>query len=616
MSFRIKIWLALCAVGVVPLVVLGWLSYQSSRTQVAEVVGRMQTQHALELAHGAERFVATGAATLQLSASYLPFDQLRPDEIAAVLAIPYRQFPFVNAVAVVDERAEAVAPPLFERSPQEHPELAGHEAVDEAALELFSRRIPLEAALAARVAVGPPYLSPGRPAQVAVAVRIDGARAQVLAAELSLADLQRRVESLAKAGQVAFLVGPDGGLLAHGSPGGALGDDERALVARGLREAAPLVRTVRRGTEPWLAAFAPVPRLGWGIVVAEPAAKAFGAVERVKAYTIAWAALGLALAIALGGLLARGLSRPIAALSEVARAATAGALAPSSAIEGDDELGQFGRAFNHMIGELKRRDDEIHRFNEELQQRVEERTAELRAAQDQILRARRLSAIGSLGAGVAHELNNPLTSVIGLATALKRDLGKENPKLQALELLIEQAGRAARIVSDLRQFTTHEQEAGGGQFSPEEPVKAALACFEDQLEAQQITLVRDFAQGLPQLQGAPMQIQQLVAHLLQNAINAMPHGGELRVGVGGVEGDAIKISVSDTGKGVPKELRERIFDPFFSTKDLPSQVGMGLALCYGIAEAHHGRITVESEVGKGSTFTVLLPAAPPRGHLY
>ena len=113
-----------------------------------------------------------------------------------------------------------------------------------------------------------------------------------------------------------------------------------------------------------------------------------------------------------------------------------------------------------------------------------------------------------------------------------------------------------------------------------------------------------------------MQIQQLVAHLLQNAINAMPHGGELRVGVGGVEGDAIKISVSDTGKGVPKELRERIFDPFFSTKDLPSQVGMGLALCYGIAEAHHGRITVESEVGKGSTFTVLLPAAPPRGHLY
>jgi signal transduction histidine kinase len=268
-----------------------------------------------------------------------------------------------------------------------------------------------------------------------------------------------------------------------------------------------------------------------------------------------------------------------------------------------------------MIGEIKRRDDEIRRFNEELQQRVEERTAELRAAQDQILRTRRLAAIGSLGAGVAHELNNPLTSVIGLATALKRELGKGDSKSQALDLLIEQAGRAARIVNDLRQFTAQEQEAGGGQFAAEEPVKAALACFEDQLEAQKITLVRDFAQDLPPLQGAPMQIQQLVAHLLQNAINAMPNGGELRVGIGGVEGEASKISVSDTGKGIPKELRERIFDPFFSTKDLPSQGGMGLALCHGIAEAHHGRITVESEVGKGSTFTVLLPAAPPRAHL-
>ena len=616
MTFRSKIWLSLFAVGVVPLLLLGWLSYRSSRAQVAEVVGRLQTQNALELAHGVEQFVANGASTLQLAVSYLPFDQLSRDEIAAILTLPYRQFPHVNIVAVLDESARAVAPPMFESSPQDHPELAGHEPVDAAALELFSRRIPLEAALAARVAVGPPYRPEGRPSQVAVAVRIEGVPPKVMAAELSLAEMERRLAAVREAGQVAYLVGPDGALLAHGASAGALDEEERRLVGDGLAGAAPLVRTLRRGGEEWLAAFAPVPRLRWGVVVAEPAAQAFGAAERVKTWSIAWAVLGMLLALGLGWLLARGLSRPIAALSEVARSATAGTLAPSPRIEGTDELGQFGRAFNHMIGELKRRDDEIRGFNEELQQRVDERTAELRAAQDQILRTRRLAAIGSLGAGVAHELNNPLTSVIGLASALKRDLGPDSPKAQALDLLLQQAGRAARIVGDLRQFATHEQEAGGGRFSPEEPVRAALASFEEQLRAAGIELHAEIASGLPQVQGAPGQIQQLVGHLVQNAVNAMPGGGRLHVGLGAVESEAVRLSVGDSGKGIPKEIRERIFDPFFSTKDLPAQVGMGLALCHGIVEAHHGKISVDSAAGKGSVFTVLLPAAPPPGHLY
>jgi signal transduction histidine kinase len=105
-----------------------------------------------------------------------------------------------------------------------------------------------------------------------------------------------------------------------------------------------------------------------------------------------------------------------------------------------------------------------------------------------------------------------------------------------------------------------------------------------------------------------------VAHLVQNAIAAMPEGGELRIALTDVAGDALKLTVSDSGKGIPPEMRERIFDPFFSTKD-KAGVGLGLSISHSIVEAHHGKLLVDSAPGRGATFTVLLPAAAPAAHL-
>jgi signal transduction histidine kinase len=412
-----------------------------------------------------------------------------------------------------------------------------------------------------------------------------------------------------------MLVDAQGRLLAHGNRLGGLDPSEQALVRDGLSAGAPLVRPVHRGDEEWLAAFVPVEPLGWGIVVAERGAVAFRGAERVRDYTLAWAGLALVLAAGLGALLVRGLTRPIRALSAVALRATEGAYETDAAIEGRDEIGQFGHAFNHMIGEVKRRDVEIRRWNEELQQRVDQRTAELKAAQDQILRTRRLAALGSLGAGVAHELNNPLTSVIGLATLVKKGLG-DGPQAALLDTLLEQAKRASKIATDLRQFATREFEAAGQRFALTGPVQSALEHVAERLKESQVTLHTRFADKLPEVQGNSLQIQQLITHLVQNAVTAMPAGGELEVGLGAVEGEAVKIWVSDTGKGIAPEIKERIFDPFFSTKDDPTKLGMGLPICHTIVEAHHGKISVESTVNRGTTFTVLLPAAPPPGHIY
>jgi signal transduction histidine kinase len=167
----------------------------------------------------------------------------------------------------------------------------------------------------------------------------------------------------------------------------------------------------------------------------------------------------------------------------------------------------------------------------------------------------------------------------------------------------------ARIVDDLRNFADQERQVPGQRFALQRTVDAALSLYEDRLRASGIVLTRKVEESLPEAQGDPVQIQQVVAHLVENAINAMASGGKLDVQVGTVDGDALRLRIADTGRGIPATLRERIFDPFFTTKDREGQVGLGLALSHSIVEAHHGRIVVESEEGAGAAFTVLLPAA-------
>ena len=116
-------------------------------------------------------------------------------------------------------------------------------------------------------------------------------------------------------------------------------------------------------------------------------------------------------------------------------------------------------------------------------------------------------------------------------------------------------------------------------------------------------------------QGDPAQMQEAIAHIVQNAISAMPEGGRLKVTLSDVNGDALKLSVTDTGRGIPKAMRDRIFDPFFTTKEGPGGVGLGLSISHSIVEAHHGKLLVDSAEGQGATFTIVLPAAAAAAHL-
>jgi signal transduction histidine kinase len=213
---------------------------------------------------------------------------------------------------------------------------------------------------------------------------------------------------------------------------------------------------------------------------------------------------------------------------------------------------------------------------------------------------------------MAHELNNPLTIISGTAGLLRKELAgtRHEPELRTLQ---DQARRVAKIVSDLRAFADQEREGPGRKFPLDSSVQAALDLYGPQIRAHRIELATDL--GRCDAQGDPAQIQEAIAHIVQNAIHAMPDGGTLKVTLRDLDGAAIKLSVSDTGKGIPEALRERIFDPFFTTKDDPAGVGLGLSITHSIVEAHHGKLLVESAEGKGATFTIVLPAAAAEAHL-
>jgi signal transduction histidine kinase len=325
--------------------------------------------------------------------------------------------------------------------------------------------------------------------------------------------------------------------------------------------------------------------------------------------------MALAATGVLGFVLARGVSQPVARLSEGVAALADGRYGERVSEEGRDELGLLARSFNHMASELQRRDAELRRWSEELQQRVDERTRQLREAQDQIARTRRLAALGSFSAGLAHELNNPLTGILGLLSLACEEVPEGTPLRESLEMSLEQSRRMCSIIRQLRQMTEQERSGAGRPLNPAQPVRAALDEVDSELRSRGITLTCALNEPIPQVLGDAEQLQSVVSHLLRNAVTAMPAGGTLSVGLGTVEGDAVCLSVKDTGKGIPESLRERIFDPFFTTKDEPGRIGLGLSVAHGIVEAHHGRIRVESAEGRGTTITVILPAVGAEAHL-
>ncbi len=229
----------------------------------------------------------------------------------------------------------------------------------------------------------------------------------------------------------------------------------------------------------------------------------------------------------------------------------------------------------------------------------------LKETQTQLVQAAKLAGVGELAAGVAHELNNPMTSILGFAQLLLNTTPLDASSRGDLEIIANQARRGRDIVRNLldfaRQTKPQRLPADVNQI-----VRQTLDLIRQYLEKSGVVIEEDLALDVGVLTLDSGQMKQVFLNLITNAVHAMPNGGTMRVRTACVSGE-VAISISDTGKGIPLEIQGHIFVPFFTTKPVGQGTGLGLSVSLGIVQAHAGRITVESRAGQGSTFTVWVP---------
>ncbi len=233
---------------------------------------------------------------------------------------------------------------------------------------------------------------------------------------------------------------------------------------------------------------------------------------------------------------------------------------------------------------------------------------QLKESQEQLIQAEKLTSLGQLAASIAHEINNPLAGVLVYTQLLSKkvagDTFKKEEALGYLSKMESEVSRCSRIIRNLLDFA-RQTEPMLRLSDINQVIEQVLAMVGHQAKLQNIEVVKEFSPSLPKVMADFDQLQQIFTNLTLNAIQAMPDGGRLTIRSSAVDGE-VRIDVQDTGCGISKENLDKLFTPFFTTKAKGKGVGLGLAVVHGIIERHKGRIKVQSEVGKGTTFSVYL----------
>lgn len=273
-----------------------------------------------------------------------------------------------------------------------------------------------------------------------------------------------------------------------------------------------------------------------------------------------------------------------------------------------DEIGELGQEFNKMASNLANAQNELCDLALNLELKVEERTAEIKQMQNQLLQSAKLASMGELVAGIAHEINNPLSGILMFSSLVAKNPDMTHQAQENIGVVISETKRCAKIVGDLLKFSR--------ESIPEKRKESIFRILEQSLNlvAQQpmfhnIEIQVGFCKDLPDIFADPDQLQQVFFNLFINAAQAMPGGGALRISTAvEKERDFAVIKVADTGCGIPEANLDKIFDPFFSTK-LKAGVGLGLSITYGIIKNHGGEIAVQNRPEGGAEFTIWLPIA-------
>jgi two-component system, NtrC family, sensor kinase len=310
---------------------------------------------------------------------------------------------------------------------------------------------------------------------------------------------------------------------------------------------------------------------------------------------------------------------PVKALKRGTERLAAGDLGYQIEVRSRDEIGELANSFNGMSLQLQSEHNENLSWTRTLEERVEHKTRELKRAHEHALHTEKMASIGKMAAVLAHEINNPLSGILTYAKLLRKwtdheevpsdDHGRARRKdiCDSLDLIASESRRCGDLVKNLLTFSrTSPMNLQPTHLN--QVVDRSLRLVQHQLDLASIQVQPVLDPDLPQVLCDAAQIEQVILALVMNALDAMPQGGNLWIETSfGHEPNQVRIVVRDDGSGIPPEILPRIFEPFLTTKETGRGVGLGLAISHSILERHNGNIEVQSEAGRGTTFTVTLP---------
>jgi len=331
--------------------------------------------------------------------------------------------------------------------------------------------------------------------------------------------------------------------------------------------------------------------------------------RRMKAYT----GCALILIIAVSWFFIwRVVGRPLTALQRATEHISSGDLGYRIQVHSDDEIAELARSFNDMSSRLESEHNQNLVWTHTLEERVDEKTRELRRAHEHALQTEKMAYIGKMAAVLAHEINNPLSGILTYAKLLRKwtereDMGESRRAeiRDSLDLIASESRRCGDLVKNLLTFS----RATPMNLQPTDlnhVIEQSLRLVQHQADLAGIQVQPQLEPDLPPVRCDAAQIEQVLLALIMNAMDAMPQGGNLWI-ISSSSNHRVQIIVRDDGSGIPAEILPRIFEPFLTTKETGRGVGLGLAISHSILERHNGNIAVQSEVGRGTTFAVTLP---------
>ncbi len=608
MSLAQKLILYALAVALLPLAAAGFTLVQLGEEALRGRIAEHQRTAAAAVAAKLEQAVGEVGQRFATALQLVDPLGLNERERQAVMGILMRQSKDAVAVVLVDGAGAHLTTPVGRKGSVDAP----------AAARLVSGLPPLAEGLSAYdVVMSPAYFFGQGAARVALAIpcctgadKRPRARAGV---ELQLgADVMQIAGIDTGPASRLFVVDAFGRVITHPElpPGSEL--SQHGAVKQALAEKrAGSARYAESGGDGGmrLAAFAPVGGLGWTVVVEQPEEVAFAAAAAMRRRTLTWMAAATAIVLVTSLVFAGRVRRRLGVLVAGARAFGQKQLSQRLEERAGDEIGELAKTMNGMAGELEQALRELEEWNKTLEQKVDERTRELKEAQAQLLVQSKLAAIGQLGAGVAHEVNNPLAGILGYAQLLLRKHPPEDGEHAALKKIEEAAQRCRTVTTGLLRFSQRGL-TGRAVLSPAQLAGEVLDILQGGLEDAGIKIVRELDPSAPEITADAGQLSIVLINIVSNAKNAMAQGGTLTVKTRALGEDAA-IDVCDTGAGIDPEHLPRIFEPFFTTKKVWSGVGLGLSVAYRVVTDHGGRIDVDSKLGHGTRVTVVLPRVPP-----